>query len=543
VNIAAHLPAIAESHPDVLAVAVQGAKRASGKHTYQELTAKQLDEDSNRAAHGLTELGIGPGVKTVLMVTPGIEFFVLTFALFKAGAIPVLVDPGMGIKNLKACLAEAEPEAFVGITKAHVARKLFGWGKGSITKNVTVGARLFWRGAPYSKLLTHRADPILAETRADTMAAILFTSGSTGVPKGVVYTHGNFEAQVGMLRNEYRIEPGEKDLATFPLFALFGPALGMGAVVPDMDASKPITANPEHIIAAVEDYECTNLFASPALIEKVGRYAVDHEVKLPSIRRVISAGAPAQPPSLARFSKLLADGVSIWPSYGATESLPVSTITHGELIEDTVERTATGGGICIGKPFEELTVKIITISDEPIEDWSEDLVCDGGAVGEICVKGDIVTTEYYRRADSTALAKIRCADASFYHRMGDVGYLDETGRLWFCGRKAHRVTESGGDRFTIPCERIYDTHATVKRSALVGLGSKGEQTPVLCLELENPTADRDELVRALKELGTEFAPSRGIDHFLVHTGFPMDVRHNAKIFREQLAEWAARQMA
>jgi acyl-CoA synthetase (AMP-forming)/AMP-acid ligase II len=476
-------------------------------------------------------------------VTPGIEFFVLTFALFKAGAIPVLVDPGMGIKNLKACLEEAEPEAFVGITKAHMARKLFGWGKGSITRNVTVGPKLFWGGASYSKLTAHGADPILAETQGDSMAAILFTSGSTGVPKGVVYTHGNFEAQVRMLRDEYHIEPGEKDLATFPLFALFGPALGMGAVVPDMDASKPITANPKHIIAAVQDYECTNLFASPALIEKVGRYAVDEDVKLPSIRRVISAGAPAQPPSLERFSKLLADGVLIWPSYGATESLPVSTISHRELIEDTVETTATGGGICIGKPFEELTVRVIEIDDGPITTWSDDLECAPGVIGEICVQGDIVTEGYYQRPDSTALAKIFCDDGSLVHRMGDVGYLDESGRLWFCGRKAHRVTESAGDRFTIPCERIYDTHPKVKRTALVGVGGRGHQTPVLCLELAESGINTEELFEELKALGQQYGPSKGIKKFLVHPGFPMDVRHNAKIFREQLAAWAKERTA
>lgn len=543
VNIAAHLPSIAATHPDVLAVAVQGAKGGSGRHAYSELTANELDVASNRAARGLTELGIGPGVKTVLMVTPGIEFFVLTFALFKAGAIPVLVDPGMGIKNLKACLAEAEPKAFVGITKAHVARRLFGWGKGSIAKNVTVGPRLFWGGAGYGRLMKSDSAAMMAETQADTMAAILFTSGSTGVPKGVVYTHGNFEAQVRMLREEYKIEPGEKDLATFPLFALFGPALGMGAVVPDMDASKPITANPEHIIAALEDYECTNLFASPALIEKVGRFAVEQEVKLPSVRRVISAGAPAQPPSLERFSKLLVDGVSIWPSYGATESLPICTISHGELIKDTVEKTATGSGICIGKSFEELDVRIIKIEDEPISAWSDDLECEMGIIGEICVKGDIVTEEYYRRTDSTALAKIRCEDGSLFHRMGDVGYVDESGRLWFCGRKAHRITESGGDRFTIPCERIYDTHPRVKRTAVVGLGSKGEQTPVLCVELLESTIDEKQLVQELKELGKGFVPSKGIEHFLIHSGFPMDVRHNAKIFREQLAVWAEERMA
>ena len=110
-NIASHLPDMAKRQPDALAVVVQGARDDSGDYAYTRVTAKELDEESNKVAHGLEGIGIGPGTRTVLMVTPGVEFFVLTFALFKAGAVPVMVDPGMGLKNLKACLAEAEPEA------------------------------------------------------------------------------------------------------------------------------------------------------------------------------------------------------------------------------------------------------------------------------------------------------------------------------------------------------------------------------------------------------------------------------------------------
>lgn len=537
-NIASHLPLMAASHPDTLAVAVQGKRNRDGSFPYAELSALELDRESNRVARGLREAGIKRGIRTVLMVTPGIEFFVLTFALFKVGAIPIMVDPGMGVKKLKQCLDEAAPEGFIGISKAHAARVILGWAKESNRINVTVGRKWFWGGYGYDDVRSGVDGPIMAEVESDEMAAILFTSGSTGIPKGVEYTHGMFQAQVDALRRDYGIEPGEKDLATFPLFALFGPALGMGSVVPDMDASKPITANPEHIIAAIHDYETTNLFASPALIEKVGQHCAAHEVTFPSLKRVISAGAPADPVSLARFGKLLDEGVSIWPSYGATESLPIARIAHQELIADTAAATETGAGICVGTPLEAMDVKIIGITDEPIPEWREESRNAVGEIGEICVRGPVVTRSYYKRPDATELAKIPLSDGSgFYHRMGDVGYMDDKGRLWFCGRKTHRVVTKTDILFTIPCERIFNTHPKVHRTALVGVG----QTPVLCVEMlpEHGNPDIKNLADELKAIGKEYQQTSSIETFLAHPGFPMDVRHNAKIFREELAQWAA----
>ena len=144
--------------------------------------------------------------------------------------MPVLIDPGMGVKNLGRCLAEAEPAAFVGIPKAHLARVALGWARKTIRTLVTVGRRGPWGGVDLRHvrdLGRSRLPHSVALTDPEDTAAILFTSGSTGPPKGAVYTHGIFSAQVDILRDLYGIEPGEVDLATFPLFALFAPALGM----------------------------------------------------------------------------------------------------------------------------------------------------------------------------------------------------------------------------------------------------------------------------------------------------------------------------
>jgi acyl-CoA synthetase (AMP-forming)/AMP-acid ligase II len=540
INIASHLPLMAEQQRDVVAIIVP--HQLAGQTTY-----RQLNEESDRLARGLLAIGIGRGMRTVLMVQPGLEFFALTFALFKVGAVPVMVDPGMGIKNLGQCLAEAEPEAFVGISKAHAARVLLGWAKGTLKTTVTVGRRFFWGG--YSLDQVRRLGEtgtgyLPVETKADETAAILFTSGSTGVPKGAVYTHGIFAAQVELLKQTYSIQPGEIDLPTFPLFALFAPALGLTAIIPDMDFTRPGQVDPKKILTAIEEYRVTNLFGSPALIDRVGRYGVEHDIRLPSLRRIISAGAPVSAETLKRFCQLLSPGVQIFTPYGATEALPVCSIGSDEILNQTQKVTAIGGGVCVGRPVNGITVQIIRISDDPIPSWSDDLLVSVGQVGEIVVSGSVVTKEYFHRPQSTALAKILDPKTgSILHRLGDLGYLDDRGRIWFCGRKSQRVITPGGTLFTIPCEAVFNQHPQVRRSALVGVARNGSTEPVLCVELEkNSSANRDCLSKEILELGAARAHTKEIRRVLYHPNFPVDIRHNAKIFREKLAKWAEKQL-
>ena len=548
VNVAAHLPKMAARQPDTPAIHIPVGRDAQHKTVYQSYSFAELDHASSRRALALEALGVRRGVRTVLMVTPGFEFFALTFALFKLGAVPVLVDPGMGVRNLKTCLAEAEPQAFIGIPKAHLARLLLGWGKPSVKILVTVGRRLLWGGASLAKQLAAipaDAEYVTAEVEPDETAAILFTSGSTGVPKGAVYSHGNFSAQVEMLRQVYDIRPGEIDLPTFPLFALFAPALGMSSVIPEMDFTRPAAVDPAKIFAAIEAFKITTMFGSPALINRVGRYGEEHGLALPSLKRAISAGAPVPAAVLARFAAMLPDGAEVFTPYGATEALPVSSIGSAEILGETRFAADQGRGVCVGRPVPNIELEIIRISDQPIASWDVNLVLADGEIGEIVVRGPQVTRSYFNRAASTELAKIAADGATFYHRMGDLGYRDEQGRIWFCGRKAHRVITPGETLFTIPCEAVFNTHAEVFRTALVGVGAPGQQRPVLCVELEKGiAADAQERIRAeLLELAAQHAHTGHITDILFHPDFPVDIRHNAKIFREKLAVWAQEQLA
>ena len=498
-------------------------------------------------ATGLAAVGIVRGMRTALMVEPSLEFFGLTFALFKLGAVPVLIDPGMGIKSLGRCLAEAQPLAFIGVPKAHAARVVLGWAKSTIALNVTVGRKGPWGGFTLEQIreLGWAGLPLgVAPTEPDETAAILFTSGSTGPPKGAVYTHAIFSAQVETLRSLYAIEPGEVDLATFPLFALFAPALGMTAIIPDMDATRPAQVKSSRIFEAIADFGVTNLFGSPALLDRVGRDGEAIGIRLPTLRRVLSAGAPVRAAVIERFAKLLAPGVQIFTPYGATEALPVASIGSDEILGETRARTAEGAGVCLGRPVKSMDVAIIEISDHPILRWSNSLVVPTGVVGEIVARGPVVTRSYYNRPEATAGAKIVDDDGNIRHRMGDLGRFDGEGRLWFLGRKTQRVETASSVLHTIACEAVFNEHPAVARTALVGVGPSGAARPVICVELKRDqvTTPRDRLVRELLKLGAARPHTSEIRDILFHPAFPVDIRHNAKIFREKLAIWAARRL-
>lgn len=248
-------------------------------------------------------------------------------------------------------------------------------------------------------------------------------------------------------------------------------------------------------------------------------------------------------PILECFGALLPDDVFIHTLYGATEAFLVTSIDHREILSETATMTATGAGTCVGKPFDGMTVRIIRVNDDPIERWSDDLTLPAGQIGEIAVAGPVVTHEYFKDPSASRLTKIHDTDRIF-HRMGDVGYFDDQGRLWFCGRKAHRVITETETLFTIPCEAIFNQHPRVARSALVGVGQPGQQTPVLCIELESadPAPDHRQLTDQLLVLGQANNKTKSIRTVLYHPAFPVDVRHNAKIFREKLTGWAAEQL-
>jgi len=524
---------------------VTTSRDSSGRARYARLTFAELEALSNRYAHALTAAGIERDMRTLLMVRPGFDFIALVFALFKVGAVPVMIDPGMGARRMLECIRQVDLQAFVGIPPAQVMRVLKPGPFRGVRHVVTVGRRWFWGGASLAGLAACGADSFEpAATTADEAAAILFTSGSTGPAKGVVYEHGTFDAQVRLIQSHYGIEPGEVDLPAFPLFALFNTAMGMTSVIPEMDASRPAKVNPAYIVEAIRDHGVTNTFGSPAIWKRVSAYCVERGIKLPTLRRILVAGAPVPPSVISRLHHVLNDEADVHTPYGATESLPVSSISGRELLAGAMEKTRRGAGFCVGDALPEIDVRVIHVTDDPIAAWSDDLMLPVGEAGELAVSGPVVTKAYFGLPEETAGAKV--ADGTrVWHRIGDIGYRDADGRLWFCGRKAHRVVTVEGTMFTVCCEAIFNEHENVARSALVGLGPRGRQEPVIVIEPAGGRLPDDARRAAMREellrLGAASPLTASIRRLLFHPAFPVDVRHNAKINRERLAAWASEQ--
>ena len=293
----------------------------------------------------------------------------------------------------------------------------------------------------------------------------------------------------------------------------------------------------------MRDWQVTQAFGSPAIWNRVGRYCEQTGVRLPSVKRVLSAGAPVPAHVLARMRACMAPDGDVHTPYGATEALPVASIAASEVLSETQPQTERGAGVCVGRRFPGIRWKVIRIIDGPIVTLADIGELASGEIGELVVSGPVVTSEYVTRREANPLGKIRDGE-TIWHRMGDVGYFDARERFWYCGRMAHRVLTPAGPMYTEQCEAIFTNHADIYRAALVGLGTAGNQRPVIICEpwpgrMPKSDAARRQLIAELAELAQGSPLTAAIHDILLHPSLPVDIRHNAKIFREKLVPWAA----
>lgn len=578
-NIARHLALMAAAQPATVAIKVPRGRSRSGEIDYLSLSFGELGHEVDAWVGRLSAAGLRRGDRTLVMVRQGLPLIASAFALFQLGAVPVIIDPGMGLKSFLACVRRSHPRALVGIPLAQLVSRLFRPSFRSVSVRVpasnAVTGRLTRAGAS-RRAATPQAP---AASAATDLAAILFTSGSTGAPKGVCYEHGMFDAQVRLVRETYGIGAGEVDLPLLPIFALFNPALGMTTVVPEIDPRRPAEVDPARIVQAIRQEKVTNSFGSPTLWRKIGDHCVAHGIDLPSLRRVLCAGAPV-PAALWRRAGAFLPGGRLHSPYGATEALPVATVSASEIDAGSVR------GACVGRPVREMEVRIIAINDGPLATMADARELPRGEIGEIIVRGPVVTKEYDSLPEATALAKIAdvgrpaAADPTppverpvtapagpasglapglaatnpvahpdpaagaaprpaVWHRMGDCGYLDPDGRLWFCGRRVERVESSHGTFHPEPCEQVFRAHPRVGRCALIGIGPRGKQRPAIVVEAAiRDSAEGRRFARELSALALQHPHTALIRIFYFRPQFPVDVRHNAKIHRLALARWA-----
>ena len=538
-NFAGALPEIAARRGAATALVVQGAGGAPDTRT----SWRELCDLSASTPRGLAARGVRRGDRVCVFVRPGAEWLALIYALLWIGAVPVLIDPGMGRAGVARCIANIAPRVFIGIARAHLLRLLAPGSFRSVELCLLAGPGWFPATATLASLRSSAGatfQPL--DVAPEDPAAILFTSGSTGPAKGVPYTHGMLAAQRASLAALYSFRKDEVDLACLPLFALYATSLEWTSVLPDLDFSRPGTSDPARIAAAIREHGVTNTFGSPAIWKRVAPWCAEQGLQLSSLRRLMIAGAPVSPRLAAACRAMLGPEGDVHTPYGATEALPVASISGSEIESSTRKATESGQGVCVGRPAPGVELRLIAIDDAAIASWSDALCVEPGKLGEVCVRGAQVTAEYAHEPEHTAAAKIPDPAGGFWHRMGDLGTLDDQGRLWFLGRKSQRLETERGTLPPVGLENVFDLSEHVRKSALVGLGARGHERPVLVVQPAAPLPRelvlRERLAGDILRMGLWYPACAVVEAVLFTSELPVDVRHNAKIDRAALKRWA-----
>jgi acyl-CoA synthetase (AMP-forming)/AMP-acid ligase II len=538
-----HLPDrilhIAHRDPDRIAL-VHVRRPLFGRARQSTTTYGELSRRAEATAVGLRELGIREGTLCSFMVPPGEDAMVLALALWRVGAVMVGIEPhSHGMSTVARCLGRVSPEVFFGTPEAQLARRIFGWGRGTVHTSVTVGGP----SLPGIRTLASLERPLTGNPQAPGVtpqdpAVIAFTTGSTGTPKPTVMTHQNLHAMIHSVTAQWALGEAADvvDMPTFPIFWIIGLSHGGTVVVPRMNfATKgPGQADPAELARTIHHYGVRSMFGSPALLTNLARHCSEHGVTLPSLRRVVAGGAEINGPLYASFKAVIPHG-ELYSNYGATEALPVAEIDGATVLDETWHITETGGGLCVGTPLPEVEVRIIEIDDDPIETMADARLLPAGQVGEIIVRSPHISDRYYDAPQEMRENKIGDG-ATRWHRVGDTGFLDERDRLWVCGRRSHRVVTEDRTYFPLCCEPVFNTHPDVVRSALIGLTRGGTVRAAMVLELcPESRGQSDRIADQLRQLAQHHDATAGIDVFFSIDRLPVDKRHNAKIDRPALA--------
>ena len=527
------------------------ARHEKTLHRYQSLTFLRCQELGEQYARGMQASSIKQGDLAVILMKPSLELVPVFLALWHVGAIPLVVDPGASKEQKLKSIEDIRPNVLVGIPLVHALRILHRKAFRSITRSVTIGGFSPVGGPTLKSFLRLPKDKPFssAPTLANDTMAIVFTTGSTGAPKGVVYTHANGAAIIQIMQESLGIGPQQICLACHPAFAIYFVGSGATVITPDMDPRYPRDASPACLLDIIRDQRPTVAFMQIPVVTNLVKHCAERGEKIPHLRKILTTGASVPIELVEGVQRVMAepDG-DLHVMYGATEALCISYATGRELLAKA-SQMRDGEGTYLGRPAPGITVKVIGISSQPIERWSASLVLAPRQIGEICVFGPVVTPEYYGKPEATRKAKIPDVDG-LWHRMGDAGYLDEDGGIWYCGRIADRLETAAGYFYSDLVEPIFNRHPRVNRSALVGVPVAGSslQHPVVLIEPERDgqapdPAREQELIADLKALAARHRNTRSIQDIQIYPqAFPVDVRHGAKIRRDMLTRHVIEQV-
>jgi acyl-coenzyme A synthetase/AMP-(fatty) acid ligase len=515
----------------IAVIEMQGDQKA------RSISHAELATDVGRVAAGFEASGISRGDRVALLIPPGIDLTVCVYACWRLGAVVVIADAGLGPRGMTKALQSAAPQFIIGVAKAMVAARTLRWPgrRISVERLSATSRRALGVGADLAEIRQRgagRAVPLPPSD--DDLAAVVFTSGATGPAKGVAYRHHQAQAQRDALMKLYGIRDDDRLVAAFAPFALYGPAMGIPSVVPDMDVTSPGTLTAAALAGAVAALDATMVFASPAALANVAATADDlsptMRAALEGVRLLMSAGAPVSASLLRRVAELVPNAELHTP-YGMTEVLPVADISLTD-----IEAVGSGNGVCVGIPVDGVDVAISPLPGDGRS--AGDLSREHSVVGEVCIRAPHSKDKY----DKLWATQRASAEPGGWHRSGDVGHFDDAGRLWIEGRRIHLITGPEGLVTPVGIEHAAETVRGVARAAAVGVGPTGTQQVVVVVALDDPVrmpslAD-DELADRIRD-----AVPVDVAAVLTVSSLPVDKRHNSKIDRTKVAAWASKVLA
>jgi len=545
-NVSRYIVELAQVSAYKQAITCLSGRDTNGKMAYSHLTFRQLNQRSNDLARGLQQAGVIRGTRAALQMLPGIEWFSITYALLKIGAVPIILQPALGMRKMAQCVKAVEPEILITEPKYQAIQMFQVSNYQSVHLQISTEKKWFSKGISITDL--QRNEPTTfqpAEMRSSDTGMIFFsTSCESESPKPTVFTHGMLNAMVEQIKSVMSVSVDSTLITTFPFFMILAPAIGMQQIIPESHSLKANKLNPRILVETIWDYGVTHLLMSSTRLMMLTEFLKDESIFLPSIQRITSWGEPYPAFELQRLHSFITEKTQIFPLYGMTEAPVVSTLGSHKIVAETQIKTERGFGLCQGKEIDGLKMRVIEVNDRPIDNWSDDLLVDKGGIGELVICGESVSRQYYNDTKNDALQKI--PDGKFmWHRTGDIGWLDTHGNFWFCGRKQDRVTISEDETlYTIPCEAVFMQHERVYRCIIVGVGPIPYQTPVLIIELAPGDSGKyiSTLTHELLDLAQSYPHTGNIKNILFRKCFPVHSLYHQKINRKQLTIWAAKKL-
>ena len=515
--------------------------------TGEETSFAELHRRVMGIAAGLAEHGVQPGDRVAVLVMPGVDLLVAAYACWRAGAVTVIADRGLGLRGLGAAVRGAHVQWVVGAPKALAAARVLRWAPRART--IVVGEQTRLGAVTTLDALAASTAPLPAEPAADAPAAVLYTSGATGPAKGVRYLHGQMTAQRDALAALYGITAADRLVAAFAPFALYGPALGISSTIPDVDVTAPGTLTAQALATAISSVNASIVFASPAALANVNRTATaDPDPRLAGVRLVLSAGAPV-PVATLRAAAALCPAAELHTPYGMTECLPVADIELAHIEAATAATTAAttaaanpatgagGRGVCVGMPVPGADVMIAPLG---FDAGAPVTALPATDTGEVLVRAPWLSDGYDQLWRTQHDARPHDAAGLVWHRTGDVGHVDADGRLWIEGRSVHVIAADGGAVTPVPVELAVERLDDVERCAAVGVGPTGCQQLVVVIE---DAASDEGIAAAPRCAAVRAAVGAAVSHpvaaVMTVRALPVDIRHNTKIDRTLVARWAA----